>query len=57
MFKRDILNLIPANQRISLEEDIFPILIQKKELIAYPTNQRFYDIGTFERIKIFNQTL
>lgn len=57
VFKKDIINLIPTQKQVSLEEEIFPVLIQKKELIAYPTSQKFYDIGTFERLKIFSQTL
>lgn len=55
VFKKDILNFIPAGVALSMEEEFFPVLIKKKELIAYPCNQRFYDIGTFERIKEFNE--
>jgi len=57
VFKKDILKLIPSNKKVSLEEEIFPILIQKKEMSAYSTNQRFYDIGTFEQLKQFNNQI
>ncbi len=57
VFKKDILKLIPSNKNVSLEEEIFPILIQKKEMLAYSTNQRFYDIGTFEQLKQFNNQI
>jgi len=57
IFKKKILSLIKANEKVSLEEDIFPMLIKRQELIAYPIKQRFYDIGTLKGLKIFNQIL
>jgi len=57
IFKKNILKLIPSNKVVSLEKDIYPILIEKRELIAYLTNHRFYDIGTFEQLKKINQIL
>lgn len=52
-FKKDILNFIPAKTPFSLEEELFPVLIDKNELMAYTTSQKFYDIGTFESLEIF----
>jgi len=40
-----------------LEEGLYPILIQQRELIAYVTEQRFYDIGTSEQQRIFEELL
>jgi len=57
VFRKDILNLFPAKEKFSLEEEVYPALIQKREFITYPTSQKFYDIGTFERLKFFYQTL
>lgn len=57
VFKKNILNFIPKNSVFSLEEELLPILIKKKELYAHITNKKFYDIGTFDRLKIFNQVL
>jgi NDP-sugar pyrophosphorylase family protein len=57
IFKKTVLELIPPNKVISLEKDIYPILIEKRELIAYLTDHRFYDIGTFEQLKKINQIL
>lgn len=57
VFDKKIMNLIPSTGAVSLEEKIWPVLISKKELIIYPVDQKFYDIGTFERLKIFNNTL
>lgn len=50
-FRKEILNLIEPNKFVSLEEDIFPILIQQGQLSAYVTNKKFYDIGTPSRLK------
>jgi NDP-sugar pyrophosphorylase family protein len=41
----------------SLEKQIFPILIEHQQLAGYPVNQRFYDIGTFERLITFQKTM
>jgi len=57
VFKKDILNLSSAKDKFSLEEEVYPVLIQKREFIIYPTSQKFYDIGTFERLKNFYQML
>lgn len=51
VYKKDMLNLIPENSVCSLEEEIFPKLVQKKELMAFVTNKRFYDIGSLENLK------
>jgi NDP-sugar pyrophosphorylase family protein len=31
---------------VSLENDLFPRLIARRELLAFPVRQRFYDMGT-----------
>jgi NDP-sugar pyrophosphorylase family protein len=36
---------------VSLENEIFPKLIARRQLLAYQTRQRFYDIGTPERLR------
>lgn len=48
MLRKEILNLIPAGKAVSLEEEIFPVLIKTQQLNGYPTSQRYYDIGTPE---------
>jgi len=49
--------LISKKGKISLEEEIFPRLIKKQELISYISQQLFYDIGTQERIEKFEEFL
>ena len=53
IFKKELLNLIEESQFVSLENDIFPVLIKNKELTGYPSSVGFCDIGTFERLNLF----
>lgn len=53
IFRKQLLDLIEANQFVSLENDIFPILIKNKELTGYQSPVRFCDIGTFDRLNLF----
>lgn len=57
VLKREALNIIPAGQSISLEEGLYPALIQQRELVAYITDHRFYDIGRPEQLKVFAEFL
>jgi NDP-sugar pyrophosphorylase family protein len=56
-FKKTILNFIPNNKTVSLEQEIFPALITQRELISFITNQRFYDIGSSDRLRKFEDYL
>ncbi len=62
-FNKRILNMIPKllvqkqNQKISLEQDIYPKLINQNQLLGYMTDIRFFDIGTPERLKIISEVL
>lgn len=49
-FNRSVLDLIPDKGPVSLEQEIFPSLIARKELACFTTRQRFYDIGLPERL-------
>lgn len=55
VFKKRVLDFIPESKPFSLENEIFPVLIAKKELAGFITNQRFYDIGMPERLKDFEE--
>jgi len=50
-FRRQVLQMIPPGTESSLEKDIFPKLIERGELGGLVTDQRFYDIGTPERLR------
>jgi len=48
MIRRDALETIPQNTKISLEENVFPALLSRGTLFAWQVNARFIDIGTPE---------
>ena len=49
-FRSSVVDLMPEEGIVSLEKEIFPKLIATKELAALVTTQRFYDIGTPDRL-------
>jgi NDP-sugar pyrophosphorylase family protein len=49
--RRSVVALIPPEGKVSLEQRVFPSLIDRGALLGLPTQQRFYDIGTAERLK------
>ena len=53
IFGKKILELMPKNKNVSLENEIFPLLIKKKELIAFETKADFFDLGTFDGMNKF----
>mgnify|MGYP001058701250 CR=1 FL=1 len=55
--RREALDLIEEDRSISLERGLYPTLIQQRELAAYVTRQRFYDIGTPEQQRAFEEFL
>lgn len=56
-FRKSLLALIPPAGGVSLEKEIFPQLIGRRRLAAHITQQRFYDIGTPERLRVFENFL
>ncbi len=54
IFRKEALRLIPENQSCSLD-DLFPILIEKEELLAYEVEERFYEIGSLQGLKEFEE--
>jgi len=57
ILKREVLDIIPAGYPVSLGKGLYPVLIQQKELAAYITDHRFYDIGRPEQLKVFAEFL
>ncbi|MBI2846616.1 MAG: NTP transferase domain-containing protein [Chloroflexi bacterium] len=55
--RKQVLDYIAPDKVVSLEKEIFPILVASRELKAFVTTQRFYDIGTLMRLKEFEQYL
>jgi mannose-1-phosphate guanylyltransferase len=56
-FRRDIVDLIAPEGAVSLEKEIFPKLIAGRQLVAHITRERFYDIGTPDRLKLIEELL
>lgn len=57
VLKKEVLDLIPKARKCSLEEEIFHKLIKGENFLAYPTDQRFYDIGVPEELEVLKGTL
>ncbi len=56
-FRREVLDLLPPAGPASFEQCVFPRLIDRRQLAALPTAQRFYDIGTPERLRVIEDYL
>lgn len=57
VFRKKILERIPEQKVVSLEMEIFPQLIREKNLKAYISHERFYDMGTPERLALLEKVL
>ncbi|MBI4370194.1 MAG: NTP transferase domain-containing protein [Elusimicrobia bacterium] len=57
LWKKQLLSFFPKKSPLSLEQDIFPSLIKQGRLGSYPINERFYDMGTPDRLQEFTQFL
>ena len=56
-FKKESMTYFSDSYPISLECDIFPKLIQDKQMSGFLTESKFYDIGTIEKINKFKRFL
>lgn len=56
-FRRSVVDLVPPTCVVSLEKEIFPKLIRERRLAALVTRQRFYDIGTPDRLAAIEAVL
>jgi NDP-sugar pyrophosphorylase family protein len=54
IFRREVLEMIPEDCFYPLEE-VFPRLIEQKELLAYEVDQRFYQIGSVDGLREFEE--
>jgi NDP-sugar pyrophosphorylase family protein len=55
-FRRSVIGLIPEGI-VSLEKHVYSNLIASRQLRAYQTPERFYDIGTPDRLRAFEEYL
>jgi mannose-1-phosphate guanylyltransferase len=56
-FRRSVLDLITPTGKASLENEVYPTLVKARQMRGFAVEQRFYDIGTPERIKILENVL
>src|ERR1035437_46874 len=54
---RDVIAPIPEAAVVSLEQEVFPILIARRQLGGAVTSQRFFDIGTPARLEEFSDSV
>jgi NDP-sugar pyrophosphorylase family protein len=54
-FRRGILDYLPLAGPASLEKSGFPELIAHRQLLGFVTRQRFYDIGTPDRLQVIER--
>lgn len=52
-FKKESMKYFPTSYPISLENEIFPKLIQDNQMGGFVTTSKFYDIGTPEKVLKF----
>lgn len=55
--KKEIVDSLPPEKEVSLEQEIFPNFVARQECAGLVTGERFYDIGTPERLKHFKTYL
>lgn len=57
VLKREVLNFLPKSGSFSMEEKLYPSLIDGGEMAAYKSVERFFDIGTPTRLKAFETVI
>ena len=57
IFKKSVFRDIPSGTRVSLEKNIYSKVIEHERMLSYVSSIRYYDIGTSERIQLFEEYL
>ncbi len=55
LFRRGVADYFPGGEKFSLENEVYPKLIESAKIKAFPLKERFYDIGTPEGVKRFEE--
>jgi len=53
ILKKEVVDLIPDGNN-NFERTVMPQLVEKRKLITYQTEHRYYSVGSFERLKLTN---
>lgn len=57
VYRKNVLKYIPPKHPVSFETEVVPLLIAEGQLLGWLIDERFYDIGTPEMIKIMEEVL
>jgi NDP-sugar pyrophosphorylase family protein len=57
VFQKKIFEYFPRKKEFSLEKEVYSTLAKERKLAAYETSKPFFDIGTPERLKVFEDFL
>lgn len=57
LVRKEFAKYFPPEEVFSLEDDIYPRLLEAGKLAAFPVKDKFYDIGTPERVNVFREYL
>lgn len=57
MIKRSVFEALPPDVPLSLEQQVFPDLISRRRMAATIIHERYYDIGTPDRLRVFEEYL
>ena len=55
ILQKEVVSWIETGRHVSLEKEIFPLVIQRNAMAAYITPTSFFDIGTFSTWKGFSK--
>jgi NDP-sugar pyrophosphorylase family protein len=53
----EVLQMIPANRKVSMEREIFPVLVSEGKLSGFPFSGDWFDIGSFSDYQRANFSL
>lgn len=50
IFRKSIVELLPENENVPLEETVYPVLAARRQLAAFVTDHRYYSVGSINRL-------
>jgi D-glycero-D-manno-heptose 1,7-bisphosphate phosphatase len=50
IFKKSVVDLLPAKENVPLEETVYPVLAHRRQLAAFVTHHRYYSVGSVARL-------
>ncbi len=50
IFRKSVLELLPKDENVPLEETVYPVLAARRQLAAFVTDHRYYSVGSVARL-------